>query len=133
MRAAHYAEALYSAITDHPNDEEKLVGNFVATLKTNGHTHFLPRIIRSIERYHARDEKSRTISITSSKVLSEQDTQEILRKEPFKNLLSASHKRVERIVDDSVIGGVIVRTKTVRVDASYKRALIELYQSLIRS
>ena len=133
MRAVHYAEALYSVITDHPKDEEKLIGNFVETLKANGHTHFLPRIIRSILRYHARDEKARTISITSAKELSEKDTQEILRKEPFKNLLSASHRRVERIVDDSVIGGVIVRAKAVRVDTSYKRALIELYQSLIRS
>ena len=130
MRAAHYAHALYSAITDHPKDEEKLVGNFIEALKVNGHTHFLPRIIRSLERYHARDEKERTISITSGKELSEKDTQEILRKEPFKNLLTASHKRVERIVDDSVIGGVIVRTKAVRVDASYKRALLELYKSI---
>ncbi len=130
MRAAHYAEALYSALADHPKDEAKLVGNFVETLKLNGHTHFLPRIIRSIERYHARDEKERTISITSSKELSEKDTQEMLRKEPFKNLLSSSHKRVERIVDASVIGGVIVRTKAVRVDASYKRALLELYKNI---
>lgn len=130
MRATHYAKALYSAITDHPNNEEKLVGNFIETLTANGHTHFLPRIIRSILRYHARDEKERTISITSSKELSEKDTQEILRKEPFKNLLAASHKRVERIIDDSVIGGVIVRTKAVRVDASYKRALLELYKSI---
>ena len=130
MRASHYAEALYSAIGEHPEHEEKLLSSFLETLKTNGHGHFLPRIIRSLERFRARDEKERTISIVSSKELSEKETQEILRKEPFKNLLSGTHKRVERIVDDSTIGGVIVRTKAQRVDASYKRALLDLYRNI---
>ena len=130
MRASHYAEALYSAAKDHPEKEDALLANLFATLKENGHTHFLPRIVRSLERFRARDEKERTIRITGSRELSEKETQEVLRKEPFKSLLASSHKRVERAVDDSLIGGVIVSTKAERVDGSYKRALIELYKSI---
>ena len=130
MRASQYAEALYSAAKEHPHKEDAMLTNLVETLKKNGHTHFLPRIVRSLLRFRARDEKERTIRITSSAELSEKETQELLRKEPFKNLLDASHKRVERVVDDSIIGGVIVSTKAERIDGSYKRALIELYKSL---
>ncbi len=130
MRASQYAEALYRATQEHPHKEDALVANFIETLKANGHVHFLPRVVRSLERFRMRDEKERTIRITSSHELSEKETQEILRTEPFKNLLDASHKRVERVVDDSIIGGTIVSTKAQRVDGSYKRALLELYKSI---
>ena len=130
MRAAQYAEALYRAAKEHPHKEDALLSNLTETLKANGHTHFLPRIVRSLERFRTRDEKEGTIRITSSRELTEKETQELLRKEPFKNLLDTSHKRVERVVDDSIIGGAIVSTKSQRVDGSYKRALLELYKSI---
>jgi ATP synthase F1 delta subunit len=133
MRASYYSRALRLAIKEHPHSEEKLLKQFVETVAANGHTHLLSKVVRSFEKLTQKDEKESTIVVTSATQLSEERTLELLKKEPFKHALSTSHKKVIRTVDDSIVGGVVVRTGSVRIDGSHKRALLNLYQSLTSS
>ena len=128
MRASHYAQAFHELTLTPKMEEGALVKQFVATVAENGHAHLLPKIVRSLERIHRREEKRETIEVTSSKELSPGEVSELLKHEPFKHALSPSHKKVVRKVDETLVGGTLVRTGALRIDASYKRALLELYR-----
>ena len=105
--------------------------HFMATVEGNGHAYLFPKILRSFEGIVAKEVKASTIVVTSAKPITEEKVLALLKKEPFKNALSMSHKKVVRKTDEGIIGGVVVRTSTMRIDASHKRALLDIYQSLI--
>ena len=130
MRPSSYAKALFAVAGEGTLSEEKLLEHFLGTLRTNGHVHMLPRVLRAYERILAKHTKKETIEVTTATELSQTEVATLLRKEPFANVLTTLHKRVERKVDSSVVGGAIVRTSGTRIDASYKRKLLDLYQSL---
>ena len=130
MRASWYSQALYEVLTSHKGDEEKLLKQFKETVIRNGHAHMFPKILRSYERLLAKKQKEATIEVTSATLLSEKAVAELLKKSPYKNVLSTSHRSVGRKVDETITGGVVVRTSTMRIDASYKRMLLELYQKI---
>lgn len=131
MRAIHYAQALYELSLAKKPDEQKLLSQFTETVAANGHTHLLPKIVRCYERIVLREARNSTIEVTSAKTLSEEAVLALLKKDPFKNVLTAAHKKVIRKTDDTLVGGVVVRTGAMRIDASYKRVLLDLYQSSI--
>jgi F-type H+-transporting ATPase subunit delta len=131
MRAIHYAKALYDLTQTEKSGGEKLLTHFVGTVAQNGHAHLLPKILKSYERLVKKDSRTSVIEVASAHVLTEEEVTQLLKKEPFKNLLTASHKSVVRKTDKTLVGGAVVRTGTMRVDASYKRLLLDLYQSLI--
>lgn len=130
MRASYYAKALRAIRVEGAIPEDKLIEHFLSTLAQNGHTHMLPKILRSYARTEAKEASQSTIEVTSAKSMTEAEVQSLLKKDPFRNVLTASHKKVVRKTDATLVGGVVVRTGTTRYDASYKRMLLELYQSL---
>ncbi|OGZ07808.1 MAG: hypothetical protein A3C13_03950 [Candidatus Lloydbacteria bacterium RIFCSPHIGHO2_02_FULL_50_11] len=130
MRASYYAKAFHELTAAQTIEGGTLVKQFVATIIGNGHAHMFPKIVRSLERHLRREEKKSTIEVTSAKELSPAQVSGLLRQEPFKHALSAKHKKVQRKTDETLVGGVVVRTGAFRIDASYKRSLAELYQSL---
>ena len=130
MRASWYSQALYETLESHKGDDAKLLEQFKETVVRNGHAHMFPKILRSYERLLARKQKQATIEVTSATPISEKDVAELLKKAPFKNVLSSAHRTVVRKVDETITGGVVVRTSMMRVDASYKRMLLELYQKI---
>ena len=130
MRASWYSQALYEILASHKGDEVKLLEQFTQTVVRNGHAHMFPKILRSFERLEAKKQKEATIEVTTATALSEKEVAELLKKSPFKNVLSTSHRSVVRKVDDTITGGVMVRTSTMRIDASYKRMLLDLYQKI---
>ncbi len=133
MRAIHYAHALHEALAEHPEHTEKLLKHFVETVVANSHTHLFPKIIKSYARIAAKDEKAGTIEVTSAVPLSEPEVLALLKKEPFSHAIHAAHKRVVRKTDPTITGGVVVRSGTVRIDASYKQMLRELYSNMIKN
>lgn len=130
MRASWYSQALYEVLASHKGDDAKLLQQFRDTVVRNGHAHMLPKILRSFERLLVKKDREATIEVTSATPLSEKDVAELLKKAPFKNVLSSGHRTVVRKVDETITGGVVVRTSMMRVDASYKRMLLELYQKI---
>lgn len=130
MRASHYAHALQSLMRAKPQEQDSILEHFFEVIKKNDHEHLLKKIVRSFARLHERELKQSTIEVVTVSAIHENEVQQILKKTPFSKILTTSHKRVDRKVDDSIVGGVIVRTGSQRVDASYKRALTELYQHI---
>ncbi|MEK7118536.1 MAG: F0F1 ATP synthase subunit delta [Patescibacteria group bacterium] len=131
MRASHYAQAFHELTVSRKIEDGALVKQFVATVAQNGHAHLLPKIVRSLERTLHREEKKEIIEVVSARELSPTQVSDLLKQNSFKHVLSQSHKKVVRKVDETLVGGTIVRTGALRIDASYKRALFELYQSII--
>lgn len=131
MRASYYAKALHELVLSQKIGEDVLVRQFVATVAQNGHAHMFPRVVRSFERMERRDEKKATIEVTSARELSPVEVSELLKQGPFKHALSPLHKKVIRRTDATLVGGVIVRTGATKIDASYKRMLMDLYRQSI--
>jgi F0F1-type ATP synthase delta subunit len=130
MRAEYYAQALWELESAGKVDKNMLT-HFVGTVKKNGHAHLLPKISRALENITEKAEKRQTIEVISGDDLSEGAVATLLKNEPFKHALTPKHKKVLRKKDESLIGGTVVRTSDTRIDNSYKRALLDLYQSLI--
>ena len=131
MRGKYYAQALHEVLLTTSHSEETLLKHFIETVRANGHAYLFPKIVRAYESIIAKEVKASTIVVVSAKPLTDEKVVALLKKEPFKNALSMSHKKVSRMTDDNIIGGVVVRTGTTRIDASHKRALLDIYQSLI--
>jgi ATP synthase F1 delta subunit len=132
MRAAHYAHALEELLKESPAKETELVERLFTVIKENGHEHLLKKVLRSFTRLHERDLKKSTIEVITATPLPESEVVKLLKKAPFSKILTADHRHVSRKVDDSIVGGAIVRTGSQRIDQSYKRALIELYQHITK-
>lgn len=131
MRASWYARALYELHQGSQRDEATLVKHFVDTVSRNGHAHMLRKIVAHFEKLVRRGERDRTIEVHTAQEIPEKEVLTLLKKAPFSAVLSGAEKRVVRKTDPSLVGGAIVRSRYVRVDASYKRMLTDLYQSLI--
>lgn len=133
MRAAHYAKALQELTAAGKISEGMLMKQFVSTVAQNGHAHLFPKIVRSLERIERREEKKATIEVTSAMELTAEKVAALLKQEPFKQAIAPGHKKVIRKIDETLVGGTVVRTGTLKIDASHKHALLDLYQSLISS
>jgi F0F1-type ATP synthase delta subunit len=131
MRASHYAQALYELSSQKDADPAVLAERFMGAVRANGDTHLLPRIMRRFEKLWVAEEKKRTIEVVTAVPRSERDISELLKKEPYKKLVSADHKRVVRKTDETLVGGAVVRAGGLEVNGSHKNALLNLYQQLI--
>ena len=132
MRAAHYAKALAALIEAHPKKVDELIVDTLKLMHANGHDHLQKKLLRSFSRMYEREEKKTTIEVVTAEPIKDSEIQTLLKKKVFSTLLSAKHKRVIRKIDNSLIGGTVVQTGSLRVDQSYKKALIELYQNVIK-
>lgn len=124
VTADSYAEALYQ-LTQDEKDSSKVVGNLIALLQKKGHMKLLPNILHSFEAKLAVGRDSQTLTFVCAR---EKDF------EKFKNELTdhfehADAKFTDQVIDDSIIGGYILKKDEVVVDASYKKKLLTLYQS----
>lgn len=130
MRAGHYAQALWELESEGRVDEQAL-RNVVQFAVKNGHTHLFPKILKLLGRIAAREERKRTIEVITAKEMSQEQVAQLLKKEPFSRAVSSEHKKVVRRIDHSLIGGAVVCAGGIRIDGSYKQALLELYQNII--
>lgn len=130
MRAIHYAKALHE-LTRSEDTDPALFSRFVEILAKNGHLHLARKMVRILTRLIEREAKQNTIELTSAQPLTEGAVGELLKRDPWKHAVTAQHKRVVRTTDDTLTLGVVLRTSKERVDASAKRSLLDLYQSLI--
>lgn len=132
MRARHYAQAIKYLLDTSTTDEGKdhIISQAAKTLIANGHRALAPKVQRILGEMLVTEKRERTIAVSSAAALTEADVSALLKEAPYATLLAGKHKFVERTVDPALIGGTIVRTRGMRVDASQKRALLDLYHHL---
>ena len=132
MNADTYATALYQVldgVEHHTHDQ--LLKRFVDVVKSRRHERLFPAIVRAFERKIMRAQQGHVAHITFAHATDANDVDGLLQKD----LRELGAQDASRIMtqDSTLIGGYVITARGQRVDASYKRALVEMYHSLIRS
>jgi len=123
-----YAEALSEMTKNRSSDDVSLIfSNFISVLKKNGHYKILPKILKSLEKLRMK-EKENDIEL----VLAAADQEAKFRSKinEFQKYLEKDAKVVTK-VDGTIVGGFIIRSKSVMIDMSYKKALMNLYNKFV--
>ncbi len=125
-----YAEAYYRAAAHKdPAEQEVLATKLCSILAERRHTHLLPRIVRELESFVRRRDTAQGAVVYVAQVADA--TRHAARIENDLREIGSSSAALEVRTDDTMIGGYDVRANGVRIDHSHKRALLELYGTLI--
>lgn len=123
MHIGHYAAAL-ATLRDLPETKrEEGLRRLVSYAVKRGHKHLLPKIARAYERFVARENANRRVQVIAAKEMSHEDALSLVRAEG----IETDGAQVSVIVDPTLVGGAIMRTREERIDKSDRRALLELY------
>lgn len=126
--AQQYARALFSIVTKaSPQAIEEIHSNTRAILAKRGHEKLLPRIVAEYSRLQHLKAAEKPILTVARESDVEQKREAIVRMLPQLNI---GRDELEVAIDPSIVGGFSIRTERAQYDASYKRALISLYQHL---
>ncbi|MEK7452846.1 MAG: F0F1 ATP synthase subunit delta [Patescibacteria group bacterium] len=130
MLSEKYTQALYKLAKDrYEKDQISFFSNFLEILKRNGHYKLLPKILKNYERIVREDKVKIGIELVISDVkFEDQYKKEIKNYKEYFNIKQS----VNVVIDPSIIGGFMIKTKGIVVDASYKRWLIGLYHKFIK-
>lgn len=115
--------AISALLIDILNEKNDAINNFIKALSDAKRLNVLPQILTLFEKYKARYESEVLVEITSAKKLS---TQEI---DMFKQALSKKFDRkveIDNKIDESILGGAIIRSGDLVIDGSGLGALTSL-------
>ena len=126
ITAKQYARALYEAIQETaPADHDKVLDNFVAILSQNG----AAGIYDDIEaEYRSLDTAGRGIQevVVTTAHDSKQDTEVIAEL----NRLIGKKIEIKRIVDENLVGGIVVRAGDTLIDGSIASSIRKLAKEM---
>lgn len=116
------------ALEELLGDSEELVRNFLLLLVEKGRIAQLDEIYREFEQLVAAEEGRLDVELTTAFELSDEEAQEIVEQ-----IEKASGRTVEaaRNVDPTLIGGLVLRAGSLRVDASVRGRLERLRRELL--
>jgi F-type H+-transporting ATPase subunit delta len=108
-------------------DADELVRNFVLVVAGKGRAVELPEIARELDELVAREEGRLRLDLTTAFPLDEQEARRIVAQ-----IERASGRTVEATqhVDPNLIGGIVLRIGSLRVDASVRGRLERLRRDL---
>jgi F-type H+-transporting ATPase subunit delta len=109
-------------------DADELVRNLLRLLTEKGRIGEIEEIGREFERLCAAEEGVLNVELITAVELSDQDTEAIA-----KQIESASGRTVEatRKVDPNLVGGIVLKVGSMRLDASVRGRLERLRQELV--
>jgi F-type H+-transporting ATPase subunit delta len=107
---------------------DELLRNFLRLVAEKGRIGEIEEIAREFDRLIAAQERRVKVELTTAYELSDDDAQEIVRQ-----IEQSTGRTVEatRSVDPSLIGGLVLKADTLRVDASVRGRLERLRQDLV--
>ncbi len=108
-------------------DADELLRNFVLLISEKGRAGEIEEIYRELDALVAAEQQRLTVELTTAYELSDEEAASILGK-----IEQSSGRTVEatRKVDPALIGGVVLRAGSLRVDASVRGRLDRLRQEL---
>ena len=117
-------------LADLVGDEEPLFRNFLLLTAEKGRAGEIEEIAREFERLMAREERRLTVELTTARELTDDEAQAIVAQ-----IEEAAGRKVEatRTVDPDLVGGIVLRAGSYRVDASVRGRLERLRQELVRT
>ena len=125
--ASSYAHALYDLQKDQKTSADVAVSKLIKLLKYKGHIKLLPSIAEEFEKIIDVSRDESTMSITCAK---EEDFK-IHRGELQEHLGHSGSEYTKEVIDETIIGGFILRKGETIIDGSYKKKLLLLYQNAI--
>ncbi|MBY0309806.1 F0F1 ATP synthase subunit delta [Patescibacteria group bacterium] len=119
-----YITAILSLLREH-HDAVSVIAGVRDVLTKRNHERLFPSIMRGVLR---RLEDS--VSGAEATVVVASEAELARNKEVIAKLLTSLEAKDEPrvVIDDSLIGGIIVSNNYQRIDTSYKRALASLYE-----
>jgi len=123
------SSAKAAILADLAGDDEPLLANFLQLVAEKGRAGELEEIAREFERLMAREERRLTVELTTARELSDTEADAIL-----KQIEQAAGRKVEatRTVDPGLVGGIVLRAGSLRVDASVRGRLERLRHELVK-
>jgi F0F1-type ATP synthase delta subunit len=122
-----YVQAVIAVLATGAKPETVLT-NLKSVLDRRGHVRLLPRIMRALERELAR---LQTVGVPTLTVARASDATSALAKSLVREL-ALDDAALRIVVDETIVGGAKLRANSQEIDASYKTALITLYQSITK-
>ncbi len=126
MTPEGYSEAVYTAV-QNGTDIKAALERLGEILKRHGHEALYPRILQSLKARFAQDMLRGTATVRLAKDADEKKYTKEIGAFLESQKLSAS----EIVVDETLIGGYVFEGGGSRVDASYKKSLLNIYKNLI--
>lgn len=121
-----YAIALYDSIQQTSSSgHDQVIENFLNILKNNGDLAYYEQIIQAYEDYEKRVTGQKNVEITTAK--DEKLSKPLL---DSLNKIAGAKANISQKIDESLVGGVIIRVEDTLVDASIKTQLNKLNHSL---
>lgn len=125
-----YAQALHQAIFESkPADQEKVLDNFVLTLKQNNDLGLIDEIENEFYNCERVRKNVKLAEITTARELSSEEGNRLLKE---LNEYVGGEVELKKKVDAGLVGGVIVKIEDELIDGSVKRSLKELKELLIK-
>ncbi len=132
MKAREYAEAIYEASKGKSGEElDGIVSNVCALLEKKGHISILPIILSELEKIEKKRSDTNELVITVANEDDVEKQNEFIKKDI--SILNAENLKQKIAIDDTIVGGYELRARGLRLDRSYKRALLNMYTKLITS
>ncbi|MDP1884494.1 MAG: ATP synthase F1 subunit delta [Candidatus Moranbacteria bacterium] len=129
LSANQYAKALYVATKDKSQEEVDLtVGNFLKLLRKNGQMKSAGKILEKFSAIWNGENGIVEAEVTSRKELDKASQDAI--KEFIAEKYAAKEVTIDNIVDEKIQGGIIIRIGDELIDASVRRRLADLKNSL---
>ncbi len=123
-----YINALADALLSKTEFESALRNTHDLLVK-KGHGRLWPAILRGV----IREIEKRNFQNTPQVIVSSEDSKHNEALIKALKEVGATTSDYDTKVDSTIIGGFVVRYRDLMVDASYKRALTDLYRRIIKS
>ena len=120
------AKTLVYMAAEKPDDIKKVTQNFIAFLEKNHLTGLLPNVLRHLNLIKKNQDEMNTFTLVSPYDLSKGTVDTIL-----KTFDSQKDAPIEKSIDESLIGGVVVKHGGMLYDGSIKGQLEKLRMTLL--
>ncbi len=128
--AKQYAQALIEALESaSPKDQEVILDNFVKVLADNNDLRLFEQIAEEFHKLELAQKGIKQVEVTTAHPLNKENEQAIIHE---LNKLVKGNLQLKKKVDESVIGGVVIRLEDQMLDASLKHNLEQLRKDLIQ-
>ena len=125
-----YEKALYE-FGEEMDDKDKLsavIKHLIKVIYNNTHdVTLLEDLVNDYERFYEDEKQLQHVWITTAQEVDEKKQKEIINN--VKNVLEVEEVNPEFIVDTSIIGGIVIKTRDKLIDASLKGKLDKLKQA----
>ncbi|MFW0870938.1 MAG: F0F1 ATP synthase subunit delta [Patescibacteria group bacterium] len=124
--AEQYARTLLQvAETKDAKDFDKFFDLFIEYLRAHHHEKLIPQICKNVVRLSKSQEASNKATITVRALGEDKKFSDLIHEHQD---MFGNAPQVQ--VDAHIVGGAVLRNRTHLVDASYRKALLDLYQTL---